>query len=243
MGRKKTKQKTSCIVCGTLFLPKDKESKYCSRACYLQHVRRPEIKSICKQCGKTFIVGRDCPGIFCSNKCSGTYNRAIQLEKTKEQREYRQLKREQEQKQKELMYQELKQRYKELKQRYYSAQNKINNIKCCADCGKQFIAKTNNQKFCCNPCFKKHDNARRDKRIYRNGKPDLSISLTKLYMRDMGICQLCGKHIDFDCDSNSNDYPSIDHIKPIAKGGLHSWDNVQLACRGCNRLKSDKIIF
>ena len=240
MGRKTTKQKTSCIVCGTLFLPKDNKSKYCSRACYLQHVRRPEIKSICKQCGKSFIVGRECPGIFCSNKCSGIYNRAIQLEKTKEQRNYRQLKRQQELKQKYLMYEELKKKYKKLKQRYYSAQNKMNHIKYCAECGKPFMS-TNIKKLCCsNKCSKRRDNRLNDKRIYRNGKPDLSISLTKLYMRDMGVCALCGKHINFDCDSNSNDYPSIDHIKPIAKGGLHSWDNVQLACRGCNSAKSDK---
>ena len=58
-------------------------------------------------------------------------------------------------------------------------------------------------------------------------------------MRDNGICQLCGKQIDFDWDSNSDYYPSIDHIKSIAKGGLHNWDNVQLACRKCNSIKSD----
>lgn len=73
------------------------------------------------------------------------------------------------------------------------------------------------------------------------GAPDLSITLTKLYMRDQGVCQICGRHIDFDCDSNSDYYPSIDHIIPISKGGEHQWDNVQLACRVCNTLKGAKL--
>ena len=67
----------------------------------------------------------------------------------------------------------------------------------------------------------------------------MTINLTRLYMRDKGVCQICGRDIDFDCDPNSDDYPSIDHIKPLAKGGLHQWDNVQLACRRCNSLKRD----
>ena len=39
-----------------------------------------------------------------------------------------------------------------------------------------------------------------------------------------------------------NDYPTIDHIKPISKGGTHTWDNVQLAHFHCNSIKSDKIM-
>ena len=39
-----------------------------------------------------------------------------------------------------------------------------------------------------------------------------------------------------------NKYPSVDHMIPIAKGGTHTWDNVQLAHRYCNSIKSDKFI-
>lgn len=113
-------------------------------------------------------------------------------------------------------------------------------IKQCAECGSEFVANYGNEKYCCDKCRHHHCNASKEKRIYRNGKPDLSISLTKLYMRDFGVCALCGRHIDFDCDSNSDHYPSIDHIIPLSKGGLHSWDNVQLACRICNMKKRDK---
>ena len=36
-------------------------------------------------------------------------------------------------------------------------------------------------------------------------------------------------------------YPSIDHIYPVSKGGMHAWNNVQLAHRKCNTYKSDSI--
>lgn len=34
-------------------------------------------------------------------------------------------------------------------------------------------------------------------------------------------------------------YPSVDHVQPIAHGGTDTWDNVRLAHRRCNYLKSD----
>ncbi|MEV6684413.1 HNH endonuclease [Streptomyces sp. NPDC051130] len=34
----------------------------------------------------------------------------------------------------------------------------------------------------------------------------------------------------------------VDHVTPLAKGGLHEWSNLAPACRDCNRLKSDSDI-
>lgn len=31
----------------------------------------------------------------------------------------------------------------------------------------------------------------------------------------------------------------IDHVVPLAKGGMHSWDNIVLACKTCNLSKRD----
>ncbi|WP_079134542.1 HNH endonuclease signature motif containing protein [Streptomyces sp. EN16] len=31
----------------------------------------------------------------------------------------------------------------------------------------------------------------------------------------------------------------VDHITPLARGGLHEWVNLAPACAGCNRAKSD----
>ena len=84
----------------------------------------------------------------------------------------------------------------------------------------------------------------REAKAKGNGKIDYSITLSKLIERDKGICKLCGRKVnetDYtyinDTFIAGNDYPSIDHIKPLSKGGVHQWDNVQLAHRLCNSIK------
>jgi 5-methylcytosine-specific restriction endonuclease McrA len=77
---------------------------------------------------------------------------------------------------------------------------------------------------------------------------DKGITLEKLFRRDRGQCYICGGICDWNDFSIKDNafiagqtYPSIDHVKPLAKGGEHSWDNVKLAHFVCNSLKSDKI--
>ena len=76
---------------------------------------------------------------------------------------------------------------------------------------------------------------------------DEDITLEKLYNRDGGVCALCGGRCNYEDyilkDTTfiaGNTYPSIDHIKPLSKGGSHTWDNVQLAHKQCNSIKSNK---
>ena len=76
---------------------------------------------------------------------------------------------------------------------------------------------------------------------------DHDITLKRLYDRDGGICKLCGRLCDWDdmtiengVTIVGNNYPSIDHITPISKGGSHTWDNVQLVHKICNSIKRDK---
>lgn len=122
-------------------------------------------------------------------------------------------------------------------------------ISVCEYCGNYFL-NNGKRKYCSTRCAeRKHEHIKSRKRIERasyNGKIDYSITLPKLIKRDNNICYLCGK----ECNSNDytykenifiagNYYPSIDHIKPIAKGGKHSWDNVKLAHRLCNSYKRD----
>lgn len=72
---------------------------------------------------------------------------------------------------------------------------------------------------------------------------DASINLKKVMRRDKGICQICGRPVDITSRSENGIgmlYPTIDHIKPLSKGGGHTWDNVQLAHLICNSRKCDR---
>lgn len=62
-----------------------------------------------------------------------------------------------------------------------------------------------------------------------------------VFERDGWSCRMCGivtpksKRGTYEPDA-----PELDHIKPLSKGGEHSYANTQCACRRCNGLKSDR---
>ena len=121
----------------------------------------------------------------------------------------------------------------------------------CQECGEIFQATSMGMKYCSNRCKERSHGRMKDIsrrwRIRENGKVDKDITLTKLIKRDKGICHICNKK----CDSKDyvrteegyfvvgKDYPSLDHIIPISKGGTHTWDNVKLAHHYCNSIKSN----
>lgn len=117
----------------------------------------------------------------------------------------------------------------------------------CLVCGEM----TYNPKYCCFKCQSKANNSAKENR--RRAKLDAAmvdkdITLESLFRRDNGVCSLCGRKCNYE-DYVVRDgafiagdwYPSIDHVRPLSKGGVHSWDNVQLAHRRCNYLKGDTI--
>lgn len=119
----------------------------------------------------------------------------------------------------------------------------------CVECGNSFFVERPNQICCSKKCSKKRQNRKHDKRLTRAKVIEQNITLEKLFKRDKGICLICGTECDWNDCCRSNDifiayglYPSIDHIVPLAKGGNHTWDNVQLAHHYCNTLKSDKVV-
>lgn len=114
----------------------------------------------------------------------------------------------------------------------------------CEVCGCLFIG---NGKTCSNECRKDRLNHYYNmKKRVRTRKAwtaeSKTIGLSRLYERDKGICWLCGGMCDYSADTNDNSYPSIDHVIPIAKGGMDKWDNIKLAHRGCNSYKGVKIL-
>lgn len=116
----------------------------------------------------------------------------------------------------------------------------------CKRCGQSFYPRATNQIYCCKDCQKRtshqiHDIER--KRLVRQQKVD-NIMLDAVFKKYNGICYLCGGKCDYQAvkyvdgvPKALGDYPSREHIKPISKGGLHSWDNVRLAHIKCNSSK------
>lgn len=56
-----------------------------------------------------------------------------------------------------------------------------------------------------------------------------------VFERDKGVCGICMKTVDLASDWE------VDHVMPLSRGGLHSYDNVQLSHRACNRSKAAKV--
>lgn len=140
-------------------------------------------------------------------------------------------------------------------------QREQSKYKACANCGEIFKPKRSTAMYCSERCSKaaymaRHiDDVREKRKTHKrlreakatgNGKVDYSITLARLIERDNHVCQLCGREVnenDYvyvgDTFIAGNDYPSIDHIKPLSKGGVHQWNNVQLAHRLCNSIKNN----
>ena len=125
-------------------------------------------------------------------------------------------------------------------------------IHVCKNCGVEFcqmVTGYNSEIYCSERCQIRWLNRTRSEKRYKtlmSRRHDNSISLERLFKRDKGICYLCGEL----CDWNDgyfkdetfvagNNYPSVDHVIPVTRGGTHTWDNIRLAHRICNTIKRD----
>lgn len=52
-------------------------------------------------------------------------------------------------------------------------------------------------------------------------------------------CAICNTTVDFNKPDTHINKATIDHIKPISKGGLDVKSNLQLLCFKCNNKKAD----
>ena len=122
----------------------------------------------------------------------------------------------------------------------------------CKGCGSLFYSERLGVQYCTIDCQKRTLNAiGKDKRLKKmmGIVVDRSITVEKLYEKSNGVCAICGGQCDWSDHVLRDDgtfivgamYPSIDHVMPISKGGLHEWGNVQLAHLSCNSKKSNKI--
>ena len=85
----------------------------------------------------------------------------------------------------------------------------------------------------------------------QKGRPDRDGAHRQLFRKNreiiyktQDVCWICGKPVDKSLKSPHPLSKTVDHKIPVAKGGHPSdLDNLALAHRKCNRMKSDKLFF
>lgn len=107
----------------------------------------------------------------------------------------------------------------------------------CGDCFKSLKAGT---RYCSSKCSARMGKMRRRARE-RNAFVE-NVSLAKLIERDGPDCQLCDKPLDMSVEWPHPNYPSIDHVIPLSRGGEHSLSNTQMTHLICNVKKGAKLL-
>lgn len=256
-----TKRGKECRECFKTFTSLSGHSKFCCDKCRMSYNRKNNgsLEKVCKQCKETFFTYQS-SRIYCGTECYNTYLRSVPkrevvysyepVAKICKKCEWCEV--------------EFK-TSKKNNARYCSTRCASNNISYrlsnerknknlsikreCNNCGISFNSEKN-VKCCSSKCLSRYSNRNKDirkQRMVSNGKMDKNITLDKLYLNDGGMCYLCGDKCDRTDYVVSDEghtivgkqYPSIDHVKPISKGGTHTWENVKLAHHYCNSVKSD----
>lgn len=245
-----------CIVCGSFFFAKDGRNKFCSDECkairYRQKKqewmdRRAEGKrqvKTCVICGRPFKPKQSSIQITCSEECSRINRLNHQQERDKRNHistmaDYKA--RLEKQKEETRLRKEKEKQERSNNRKYYKG--------ICKVCGKEFTTLNPKQVTCSTQCGKRWNYRRKEKRL--KGKiVDNNITLEALYNRDLGVCYLCGCKCDWQDKTitpegytiTGSSYPTIEHIIPLSRGGLHEWKNIRLACFKCNLAKSDSML-
>lgn len=117
----------------------------------------------------------------------------------------------------------------------------------CIICHRTFLSARPNAKACPGRCSKrlfreskKESNRRRQAR--KRGQRHEHIRRLRVFERDNWICQICKRPVARGEKAPHPDSPSLDHVIPTARGGSHTYDNVQLAHFHCNSVKSDRLV-
>ncbi len=118
----------------------------------------------------------------------------------------------------------------------------------CVSCGQEFNRFSSGTT--CESCKAKsvrQSRALRRARLRGAGAYDAGIDHESVHKRSDGRCALCGGRVshpsvwlDWDGATWMPTAPTVDHIIPLARGGTHTWSNVQLAHHLCNSKKSDR---
>lgn len=222
-----------------------------------------KVKIACKTCGSEFTNCVDTVqhGVVVCQVCA----RERALARQAEREEKRKIESAKRQKELEAEWAEQRRQTQIRKQRERDA--KLDKVYVCKICGKEYTPRQymesegltlfSNAGYCSHACKRKAMN--RAKKMSPSGRTGQyydrarkygveyipGITLKKVVARDGLRCAICGGMCDWN-DHTWSEYsgpthPSIDHIIPMAKGGPHIWENVQVAHVMCNSEKGDRV--
>ena len=238
-----------CLVCSGSFKTNENGAgyKYCSTDCSNVARRKRNREKFrkenglydkygkerkCKYCSKD-ISDRPLDAMYCDDRCADMF-RYYETTTSMPVNEYRKM---------------IAEQAEEAKRKRLANKTITMYRPECLECGERFKTLNKNQRICSDKCRRSRSNRRKNTRIPEAQIVDRDIALPKLYIRDKGICYLCNEKCDYSDIKTTKDgykyagdtYPSIDHVMPVVHGGLHAWDNIRLAHRHCNSIKSDTI--
>lgn len=122
----------------------------------------------------------------------------------------------------------------------------VRGTKKCDYCGSQFHYNNRRSIHCSADCSRANRSSRDKPNQYKRraivkGAIVERFSSREIYERDGWACQLCGLPVDTEVSYSHRLSPTLDHIYPLSKGGLHMRSNVQTAHRSCNSSKGAKL--
>lgn len=107
----------------------------------------------------------------------------------------------------------------------------------CLWCGNEVRRGSRRFYYCSYTCYRRMHTRLHHLRRRGLKRKRQRISLVAIYKRDRGRCGLCGGRVLKHLRPNHPRSATIDHIVPLALGGDHTLDNVQLAHFACNSRK------
>lgn len=111
----------------------------------------------------------------------------------------------------------------------------------CNECRRRFVGVAGSR-YCSADCHRKSSNRRKSeaRRARTYGSFGSAVDRIKVFESDGYRCHLCGKKTDKRRAVPHPKAPTVDHIVPLSRGGVHEPSNCRTACFSCNVLKGNR---
>lgn len=200
-----------CANCGCEFVHKQTSAKFCSRKCRIDAQREARKRYICQCCGVSFVPKQRRYWKYCSRECAIRDISAWFV----------------------------------APRRSRVASYSLVYFRTCRACGEAFTTRSSATTACI-PCAEAGVTLRLSarpgkyhvERAKRAGVEYENVDVIGVFERDLWTCKICGCPTPATLRGTyATNAPELDHVIPLSKGGTHTADNVQCACRKCNREK------